>query len=151
MERKLAHTVYHSSRKLAYTVCHSSILFFNLHRSFCSSLKKHSQIYRWRSRKREGCRWNLKKKKKEENRDVEKNNVWDGALKKKRKEENGDVEKEKKKKPKKEKIQRKEYVMCLLHAKSMSHLMVNWWFATSGILLKTKISYKVVFCKKKLD
>ena len=62
---------------------------------------------------------------KEENENVEKENVLDGTRKKKRKVENEDVEKEKEKKPKKEKIQRKEYVMCLSHAKSMSHLMVN--------------------------
>ena len=60
----------------------------------------------------------------EENGDVEKENVQDGTQKKKRKAENGDVQKEKEKKPKK-KIQTKEYVMCLSHAKSMPHLTIN--------------------------
>ena len=82
---------------------------------------------------------------KEENENVEKENVLDGTRKKKRKVENGDSEKEKEKKPKK-KIHRKEYVMCLSHAKSMSHLMVNWRFPLNGSVLKTKLSYKVVFC-----
>ena len=61
---------------------------------------------------------------KEENENVEKENVLDGTRKKKRKVENGDSEKEKEKKPKK-KIHRKEYVMCLSHAKLVPHLTVN--------------------------
>ena len=87
------HTICHNFRKFS----HSLLLFnFSLHCSFCSSLKKSSQIYWWGSRKWEDCNWNPEKEKeKEENRNVEKENVLDGTQKRKKKVENGDVEKAK--------------------------------------------------------